>query len=556
MYPRHLHAQQLILMLIEKGITDIVISPGSRNAPLTLGFSRNTAFNCYSIVDERCAAHVALGMAQQLKRPVAVVCTSGSALLNYYPAIAEAFYSEIPLVVLSADRPPHKIDIADGQTIRQRNVFANHILAQTQLLMIEGLDQLEAINSNNRYLNEVLDAAFQENGPVHINIPFEEPLYDLVELPQLQVNVIPKTIKSIPIKTDVFYNDWKRAARKLVILSTLDNGVITSEALAKLLADPSVLIMSEVSSNVVHDAVVCSIDTLVAPIEGHPEDIERLLPEMVVTVGGMIVSKKIKQLLRKAKGLKHYHLGTNKAYDTFFALKQHLAVEPSSFITTLPEPSSSSDYGRYWQERFDKLSELRTAYFKDMPWSDFKAFELIFKQLPDDLMLQLGNSSTIRYAQLFPMNPTHRVFSNRGTSGIDGSTSTAIGAAMASSQASLFITGDISFFYDSNALWNNYIPKNFKIILINNSGGGIFRILPGHEDRPEYDAFFETKHHLNAAHLCAMYGFSYKKVEEESAFAKAFSAFISQNDRPQLLEIVTPSNVNEKVLMSYFKYLR
>ncbi|MFT7386559.1 MAG: 2-succinyl-5-enolpyruvyl-6-hydroxy-3-cyclohexene-1-carboxylate synthase, partial [Nonlabens sp.] len=128
MYPEILHAQQVILLFQERGIKNIVISPGSRNAPLTIGFSENDFFNCYSIVDERCAAHVALGIAQQLQEPVAVLCTSGSALLNYYPAVAEAFYSEIPLIVLSADRPPHKIDIGDGQTIRQQHVYANHIL--------------------------------------------------------------------------------------------------------------------------------------------------------------------------------------------------------------------------------------------------------------------------------------------------------------------------------------------------------------------------------------------------------------------------------------------
>lgn len=143
-----LHAQQVLLLFKKRGVQHIVISPGSRNAPLTISFTNDSFFKCYSIVDERCASHFAMGIAQQLKQPVAVVCTSGSALLNYYPAVTEAFYSEIPLIVLSADRPPHKIDIGDGQTIRQQHVYANHILYDTHLEMINSLDDQEAMATN------------------------------------------------------------------------------------------------------------------------------------------------------------------------------------------------------------------------------------------------------------------------------------------------------------------------------------------------------------------------------------------------------------------------
>ena len=160
-------SQTLVQLCLDKGIEHIVISPGSRNAPLTIGFGENPVFKCFSIVDERCAAFFALGMAQQLQKPVAVVCTSGSALLNYYPAVAEAFYSDIPLVVISADRPANYIDIGDGQTIRQENVFENHILYNANC--IEGEDfQIK----NETEINIALNTAIELNGPVHINIPF------------------------------------------------------------------------------------------------------------------------------------------------------------------------------------------------------------------------------------------------------------------------------------------------------------------------------------------------------------------------------------------------
>jgi 2-succinyl-5-enolpyruvyl-6-hydroxy-3-cyclohexene-1-carboxylate synthase len=556
MYSTHLHAQQLILMLIEKGITDIVISPGSRNAPLTLSFARNEAFTCYSIVDERCAAHVALGMAQQLKKPVAVVCTSGSALLNYYPAVAEAFYSEIPLLVLSADRPPHKIDIADGQTIRQRNVFSNHIMAQTQLQIVENATNESEITYNNKEINQVLNSFKLESGPVHINIPFEEPLYDLVPEASIAITSTDALVPEVSVKSDAFIKDWVTSKKIMVIIATQDKDTLTAAAIKKLLHNSSVLLLSEVSGNVVHSGIIWSIDTLIAPIEQNPELYQQLFPEVVITIGGMMVSKKIKQLLRKAPDLSHYHLGENKASDTFFALKQHIKSPPADFLEQLPDRNSESSYRDFWNARFDKIVGLRKTYFENMPWSDFKAFELIFNKLPDNLQLQLGNSSTIRYAQLFAMNATHRIYSNRGTSGIDGSTSTAIGAAIKSAEPCWFITGDISFLYDSNALWNNYIPANFKIIVINNAGGGIFRILPGHENRPEYDTFFETQHNLDATHLCKMFDLGYHRVDGEHAFAKAYTSFESQNDKPQVLEIFTPNKVNEKILLDYFKFLR
>jgi 2-succinyl-5-enolpyruvyl-6-hydroxy-3-cyclohexene-1-carboxylate synthase len=556
MFPEILHAQQIILLFKERGIKNIVISPGSRNAPLTIGFSENNFFNCYSIVDERCAAHVALGIAQQLQEPVAVLCTSGSAMLNYYPAVAEAFYSEIPIIVLSADRPPQKIDIGDGQTIRQQHIYANHILFDTQLEIIETVDDREGIATNERLINKAINTSIIKHGPVHINVPFEEPLYNRVEEPLLEVKVVDELDDESSVIPNSFTEQWKMAKRKLVILATLNPPVLNKQDLDVLTSDPSVLVMSEVSSNVVHDKVIWGIDTLIAPIEKENDQIKDLQPDLVITIGGMIVSKKIKQYLRNFETKAHYHVGKRRAYDTFFKLAGHIKVKPRKWVNQLPKNFIDSNYQDRWLQHFNAYLVKRKTYFDQMPWSDLKVFELTFPSLPDGIVLQLGNSSTIRYAQLFKMNATHTVFSNRGTSGIDGSTSTAIGAAMASSQPVVFITGDLGFFYDSNGLWNNYIPKNFKIILINNSGGGIFRILPGHKDTKEFDTFFETQHHLTGRHLCEMHGLHYESVSEEAGFAKACDVFYRNNDKPQLLEVFTPRQINDTVLLNYFKFLK
>jgi 2-succinyl-5-enolpyruvyl-6-hydroxy-3-cyclohexene-1-carboxylate synthase len=551
-----LHAQQVILLFKKRGIKHIVISPGSRNAPLTIGFTADDFFKCYSIVDERCASHFGLGIAQQLQQPVALLCTSGSAMLNYYPAVAEAFYSEIPLIVLSADRPPHKIDVGDGQTIRQKHVYANHILYDAQLEIILDHRQTEHLVTNERHINKALNTAIAQHGPVHLNIPFEEPLYNTVSEPAVNVQIMDVLKEETTQIPDQFFEQWNQFERKLVILSTLNPPVFSKSDLDKLTSDPSVLVMSEVSSNIVHDRIVWGIDTLIAPIEFDDDLIAALQPDMVITIGGMIVSKKIKQYLRRFETRIHYHIGMRRAYDTFFKLAAHIKIKPSNWVHHLPQTTVESTYQAHWMERFDNCVGKQPDYLQQIPWSDFKVFSLLFKHLPDDIQLQLGNSSTIRYAQLFAMNQTHTVFSNRGTSGIDGSTSTAIGASLIDSRPTYFITGDLSFFYDSNALWNDYLRNDFKIIIVNNSGGGIFRILPGDKDQEYYHRYFETTHNLTAQELCKMHGLGYHRVDDEHAFAKAYTTFSSNNDRAQVLEIFTPRELNDEVLLNYFKYLK
>ena len=183
-------------------------------------------------------------------------------------------------------------------------------------------------------------------------------------------------------------------------------------------------------------------------------------------------------------------------------------------------------------------------------------FSHVLKSIPNNYILQSGNSSTIRYTQLFKLDKSVKVFCNRGTSGIDGSTSTAIGCAVANEKPTLFITGDLSFFYDSNALWNNYIPKHFRIIVVNNRGGGIFRILPGHKNTENFDMYFETNHDLTAAQLCEMYGFEYDSVSDEDKLKLSLKSFYSKGEKPKLLEVFTPKHINDEVLLNYFEFIK
>jgi 2-succinyl-5-enolpyruvyl-6-hydroxy-3-cyclohexene-1-carboxylate synthase len=547
-YPKIPLAQSILEICKAKGLQHIVISPGSRNAPLTIGFTSNPAFKCYSIADERCAAFFALGIAQQMKQPVAVVCTSGSALLNYYPAFAEAFYSQIPLVVISADRPHDKIDIGDGQTIRQENVFANHSLYNANLTE-------KASGENDLKIQEALFLAMDKKGPVHINAPFEEPLYETVS----ELSVLPGLVqlysKENP-ETDIisFAGQWNASKRKLILIGGSDPGFISQSVLEALGTDPSVVVMTEVTSNVHHPNFITNIDTIITPFT--EEDFIAFQPEVLVTMGGMVVSKRIKAFLRKYKPKEHWHIDRLRAYNTFDCLSQHFEMAPNAFFEVLLPKTApmESDYLQKALRIRESRAQKHLEYLSGIVFSDLKAFEIILPRIPKSAQLQISNSSPIRYAQLFDIHPDVEVFCNRGTSGIDGSTSTAIGAALASGKETIFITGDVSFLYDSNALWNHYIPENFKIILLNNGGGGIFRILPGHQETETFNTYFETSHCLTAEHLAKMYQFGYVAANTIKSLEASLD-IVLKSQQPVILEIFTPTNVNNLLLLDYFNKL-
>ncbi len=549
-YPKIPLAQSIIELLRAKGITNIVISPGSRNAPLTLGFVNNPNFTCYSIADERSAAFFALGIAQQINKPVAVVCTSGSALLNYYPAFAEAFYSQIPFIVISADRPQSKIDIGDGQTIRQENVFANHSLFNANL-------NENASDENDALIQEAIDMAFSKRGPVHINAPFEEPLYETTTELSVAPKIISLALKEFTIEENLseFASIWNTAKKKLILVGVNEPNAVEQQFLDTLANDPSVVVMIETTSNLHHPKFINTIDTIITPFTN--DDFLDFQPEILVTFGGMIVSKRIKAFLRKYQPNHHWHMDTLRAYDTFGCLTKHFEITPNMFFQSFFPLTQmvESNYNQKSQEIKALRQQKSLEYLAKIPFTDFKVFEKVLPALPKNSQLQISNSSPIRYAQLFDIEKSIEVFSNRGTSGIDGSTSTAIGAAVGSQKPNVFIAGDIGFLYDSNALWNNYIPKNFKIILINNGGGGIFRILPGHDETPVFNTFFETSHCLTAEHLAKMYGFNYLTASTETTLENSLKALFSNADKPTLLEVFTPTLENDKVLLQYFKEL-
>ena len=544
--------QALAYLLNEYGIHNIVISPGSRNAPLAIHFSESEGFNCYSIVDERSAGFVGLGMAKSEKKPVAVTCTSGSAAANYYPAITEAFYSNVPLLILTADRPTDFVDIFDGQTIRQKELFAQHSYGDFQLLE-DGKENAD--ETNFELIKKAIELCFEKKGPVHINIPLEEPLYELVtEVPKFPP--VEKTIrrKSYELPSNIAA-EWNTAKRIMILVGTRDYSEELEMQLSQLVKNHSAVVLCEVNSNLRNDKFFPHIDRYIYNFT--EEDFKTYAPELLITVGQNVVSKKVKQFLRKAKPKNHWHIDEVWQPDTFFSLTEKIETTPENFFAKLlnvaklePQP-----FFNLWDVLRDKKDLKHKEYCLLTNFSDFKFFELLSYKTPENVNLHFSNSSAIRYAQLFDFRKD-KVYCNRGTSGIDGSTSTAMGFAMRNPNQTVLVTGDLSFFYDINGLWNNYIPPYTRILIFNNGGGDIFRIIPGPSSTNALDEFILTKHHKNAELLAKHFGFGYTKVDDEETLSRVLDNFFKPDAKAKILEIDTSKVDNAEVLKGYFAFMK
>lgn len=576
-------AHTVVALCKEHGVHQIVISPGSRNAPLILGFTGDPYFECFSVVDERSAAFFALGLSQQSHKPTVLVCSSGSALLNYYPAVAEAFYSKIPLLVLSADRPPYMVDIGDGQTIRQAGVFGNHIgfqvnleqdltHASTKLSRFAGPSfsdletypglQQEIQSRNEARIHEALRTAVEKQLPVHLNVPLEEPLYGTQDQPPVAIGPVALSATDKTDNSLVFPREtWHRAPKKLVLVGSLPPGSISDDVLDVLASDPSVLVFTETTSNLHHSAFFPSIDSIIAPMErsdASNERFEALRPDVLLTFGGMVVSKKIKQFLRQFAPKHHWHVDEHEAYNTYFCLEQHYKTTPQAFFEGVyanATPKTASSHRSTWTDIRLRLEALREEYSQKVPYSDFKVFHRLFRSIPEGTQIQLANSATVRYAQLFPIPASNPVFCNRGTSGIEGSTSTAVGAAWNYAGPTVLISGDLSFLYDANGLWNRALRPDFRVIVVNNTGGGIFRILPGFSENLTFQTYFETVHSHSLESLCRHHGINYHLATAEEELDQQLQTFFTGAAGPALLEVQTPRELNNKILLGYFEYL-
>ncbi len=541
------------------GMRKVVISPGSRNAPLIFSFTGHGKIECLSITDERSAAYFALGLALQTREPVGLICTSGTAVLNFAPAIAEAFYQNIPLVILTADRPGEWIDQADGQTIRQRGIYRNYI-KQSFELPAETVNEADLWHFNHSVNAAINTALLDPKGPVHLNIPLREPLYNPLPDQSSEIRII-KTVVAPPTLTDdqksQLQDKWNNSPKKMIVFGADIKNEARQKLIKPLAADPSVIIVAENISNVWDENIIYSPERFFASLT--KEERATYKPDLLITIGHSVVSGQFKKYLRQYSPGEHWHIQSSPSFvDTFQELTHAIVTFPEPLLTSLTENGQKcdSDYRNTLLNKEKILEERHRKLIETLPFSDLTLFETILSRIPVGSNLHLANSTPIRYSQLYESRKDIHYHCNRGTSGIDGSISTAAGFAVASHKPTILITGDISFIYDSNGLWNKYLKGNLKIVVINNGGGNIFNLIDPNDAENPAREFFETPHNVNIKLLAEAFGAGHVFCQSMEELTDMLDWFFEPANQPYILEIVTDSEKNITVFKNYYKQIK
>lgn len=522
------------------GVEHAVMSPGSRNAPLTISFARHQQIKKWIIPDERAAGFIALGIAQQTNSPVVLCCTSGTALLNYAPAIAEAYYREIPLIVLSADRPPELIDQRDGQTIRQFEVLRNHVKHSTQLPLIDS--EKAAIEYTEELISSIQQGQMLPKGPIHINVPFKEPFYPKGNEELSYEDVTIPNIKSIP--TEEINFDISQFGKVLILIGQND-------------PDPELDSLLEQLKNI--PILRFPLNNLQVGIDHADlfiQEQEELRPDLLVTSGLSVLSKKMKSFLRTFKPKKHIHFDpSGVAVDTFQTSPNTIQCSLNEFLKKTNFTQTNSDYTSRWLKLESIALDSIKSYLSQVDYSETVVANAIIDTVPVDAQLHLSNSMPVRYADIFGVKRSVSCFSNRGTSGIDGCTSTALGSSLVSDKLNVLLTGDLAFLYDRNAFFHNYNVPNLRIVVLNNHGGGIFRLIDGPSNLPELEDYFETRHDRTAEYICAENNLTYIKADNLDVLKNQLNGFYEDSDRAKVLEVFTEPETNQRVYKELKEYI-
>lgn len=554
MYANKQNVLELVALMLEFEINDIILCPGSRNSPLTQSFAANPQFNSYSITDERSAAFFALGLTQSLKKPVAVCCTSGSALLNILPAVSEAYYQQLPLLVISADRPTEWIGQMDGQTLPQTNMGS--VIFKKSVHLPEVKDNSEYWYCN-RLINEaLLTLTHRSKGPVHINVPLSEPLFDFSakELPLARKVDRVETALSEFVLSEQLLKQWTEASRPLVIVGQQHSSSEIDEALAKLSQEKGCVVLAENISNVQSVERISNFDSV---LHVHSEN-DSLKPDLVIYFGGHIVSKRLKAYIKNNKPNHLWFVNPEgEVVDTFKCLTSIIESSPYAVLEALLSAEKVFDvaYSQTWI-KLSKEIEDRSQKYHYSNFSDITVMKQVIESLPV-CKLQLGNSSIIRNAQLFTSKNVEETFCNRGTSGIEGSVSTAVGFSAGYDGMTYLIVGDLSFFYDMNALWNQYVSPKLRVLVLNNGNGQIFNLLPSLEKSEIRSKFIAASHDASVRAWVEDRGCKYLSANKQSELTEALKEFTQEEvEIPIVLEVFTNAELSENDFKEYYKYLK
>ena len=579
MYSNKENINLLTSLLVAKGITDAVVCPGSRNAPIVHNLNEAEQITCHPVTDERSAGFYAVGLAQATGRPVVVCVTSGSALLNVAPAVAEAFYQHVPLIVVSADRPQQWIGQLDGQTLPQQGAFGPMVRRSVQLP--EPHDEEERWLCG-RLINEALHLATCKGcAPVHINVPVTEPLFlfDVEKLPEttpFKVHTLPTTFNVDTFKA------FAQAKRPMVVLGQLPDGAVATDTLCSLsqrcvvLAEP----LSSPSYNVTHgDEAVRVLTSADGDKVVAPDSTDSFAPDAIVYIGGTVVSKTVRRFLRQAKAptwvvtpnvlevsdpLMSLTDIVECPLEETNALLLTLVAAIANYETLAEEEKASDDtnlsagheaFRSRWQRLLDRCGAHAESYeptFSQM--ATVRYFESQLEDLYEDLHVHYANSSAVRLANIYA---AHRVWCNRGVNGIEGSLSTAAGFSLGTTDKVVCVIGDLSFFYDQNALWNGRLRGNLRIILLNNHEGGIFSTLPGLDGSPAAHDMVAAAHNTEARGICTQNDIGYLKATNMDEMQVGVVTLLTQQaDRPMVLEVFTDAAEDAKAMREYFESLK
>ncbi len=560
---------ELVALLQAHGVRDVVLCPGSRNAPLVHALSHQlTGATCHSIIDERSAGFYALGLALATHRAVVVCCTSGTAVANLHPAVAEAYYQGVPLIVLSADRPERWIGQWAGQTLPQPGLFGS--LVRKAVHLPEPHTEEERWYCN-RLINEALLAALAPlPSPVQINVPISDPGVSL--LPPTSAKHTPESSDKRPIgmqpgrriqqlypysidaqAVEPLLRRLTTFERKMILVGqkTWSAATSTGETFPQSLREQFLCIGESLSNSPVS---ICSLDAFLASLS--EVDRRALQPDLLITLGGHIVSNKMKQYLRSYPPRETWHLSPDPTVvDLFCSLTEQIIAPVEPFLETLAQglaSHASSPYARHWRERIDRLPSPTPRY------SSLAVVGSLLSHLPEEpCVLHLANSSSVRYAELFRKPRRLLTLCNRGTSGIEGSLSTALGFARQRAEERHFIViGDLSFFYDLNALGLPEVGSNVRVLLLNNQRGSIFQSLPTLEMDRLSQRYITAEHQLRAQGWAESCGWEYLSVQEASELEETMAYFVRPADRPRLLEAFVSSEDEIVELQTYFKQLQ
>ena len=545
MYSNKESVNQLTALLVKHGIRHAVVCPGSRNAPIVHNLNECPDIACYPVTDERSAGFYALGMMQALDEPVVVCVTSGTALLNLAPAVAEAWYQHQPLIVVSADRPEAWIDQLDGQTLPQPGALGRFVRRAVSL------PETDAWHSN-RLINEVLLATIADDArPVHINVPITEPLFtfDVPQLPAVRQIRRTSPTRDYDCLCPEFVDGLLAARRPMIVFGQTNPHDFEGIDVEFLFSH--VIVLHESLSPFPH---VSHFDEVLYHGQMEP-------PDFIIHVGDTVVSKRLRHFLRSAVDAQTWRISqSGDVEDTFQNLRGIIVGDPESVLQSLSHKIShrkllSTNYRRQWLAALTQASQRAADY--QPAYSQMAAVKYFEEKLSSPFGgepeggFHYANSSAIRLANIYA---AHHVWCNRGVNGIEGSLSTAAGFSCVTDERVFCVIGDLSFFYDQNALWNQNLRGNLRILLLNNGRGGIFNLLHGLEQSPARDSLVAAAHKTSAEGICRQNDVVYLKAENMEQLQPAIDTLFNiETTRPVLLEVTTDAADDERAFKAYYE---